>query len=270
MSNLKFLIALVLWATPAFAENAPLIGLNRIEKAEPWKAVGRLDTATGGFCTATLIAPDLVLTAAHCTYNSGTGVSLKARDLMFRAGFRDGKAQAERKVLQIARLDSYDYAGTDHAQKIRTDAALLRLARPIATHIIDPFIVEPQAVTSGPVSVVSYGKGRSERPSLQKECQVLGADRGLVAMDCDVTFGSSGAPVFKRTGEKTRIASVISGTASFGGNWRTVGMALPDTVAVLKAQMWANGPAPVAQVRRINVGGNRSGTSAKFIRSDGS
>jgi len=263
------LTCLLALAGPASAENAPLVGLDRIEKAEPWKAVGRLDTASGGFCTATLIAPDLVLTAAHCTYDLHSGGSLKAGDLTFRAGFRDGKAQAERKVLQIARLDSYDYDSANHAQNVRTDVALLRLARPIATHIIDPFIVEPREVSSGPVSVVSYGQGRSERPSLQRECQVTDAWRGLVAMDCDVTFGSSGAPVFKRTGSKMRIASVISGMASIGGQQRTVGMALPETVASLKAQMRANGLAPVAKLRRIGIG-NRNGTGAKFVTAGGS
>ena len=32
----------------------------------PWDAVGQLETASGNLCTATLIAPNLALTAGHC------------------------------------------------------------------------------------------------------------------------------------------------------------------------------------------------------------
>lgn len=267
--NLRaFLALLSCFAGPALAQNAPLQGLDRIEKAEPWEAVGRLDSDTG-FCTATLIAPDLVLTAAHCTYAPRSGQPTAPGDLTFRAGFRNGKAQAVRKVVQIARAAGYVHNGPDHGAKVRTDVALLRLATPIASHIIDPFIVEPRPVTSGPVTVVSYGQGRSEVPSLQRECQVKGTFGGIVAMDCDVTFGSSGAPVFLRTLDKVRIASVISGIASVGGDRHTVGMALPKIVSDLKADLRANGPAPVAKVRRIGVG-NRSNTGAKFVTAGGS
>lgn len=254
--------------TPLIAEEAPLLGLDRIEKAEPWKAVGRVDTSTG-FCTGTLIAPDLVLTAAHCTYVRSTGAPTPPRDMVFRAGFRHGKAQAERRVVQIARPAEYNFKGIDDANNIRTDVALLRLATPIASHIISPFLVEQRALTSGTVSVVSYGSGREELPSLQRECNVTDTVSGIVAMDCNVTFGSSGAPVFLRTLDKVRIASVISGVARMGGQQRTVGMALPDIVAGLKAQLRANGQGPVAKVRRITVG-SRGGSGAKFVRSNGS
>ena len=37
-----------------------------IEKYQyPWSAIGRLNSEIGGFCSATLIAPELILSAAH-------------------------------------------------------------------------------------------------------------------------------------------------------------------------------------------------------------
>ena len=252
------------------ADNDALVGLDRIEKASPWSAVGRLDMKDGGFCTATLIAPDLVLTAAHCTYDLDSARARAPREMIFRAGFRNGLVQSERKVIQVARPEAYIPQDSDTSRHISSDVALLRLARPIGSHVISPFAVYEGRLSKGPVSVVSYGQGRERIPSLQRECQVLAGPRDLVMMDCQVTFGSSGAPVFHRDGERVRIASIISGTAMMGQERRTFGMALPKIVTQLKAQMHANGYAPVAKARRIDVGGGKSSLGAKFVRAGGS
>jgi len=243
------------------------VGLTRIEQASPWKAVGRLDTSTG-YCTGTLIAPDLVLSAAHCTFDA-QGTPLLPKDLIFRAGFREGRVEAERKVVQIARPKAYHQREDDWISRIANDAVLLRLAGPIASHVISPFVVEPRQMNGGEVSVVSYGRGRDSLPSLQQTCAVLENYRGVMTMDCNTTFGSSGAPVFRRDGTQIRITSVISGTAKIGGVQRTTGVALPGLVAALKAQLIAEGAPPPARIKRIGVGTRTSG-GAKFIRSDGS
>jgi len=262
----NLLIVALLVAGPAWADSA-LIGLNRVEQASPWKAVGRVDSSVG-YCTGTLIAPDLVLSAAHCTFDKQGG-RLRASDLTFRAGFRNGRVEAERKVVQIVRPEAYDYNGKDVVTKIANDATLLRLAGPIATHVISPFLVEPRPLNSGEVSVVSYGRGRDSLPSLQRTCTVLENYRGLMVMDCNTTFGSSGAPVFRRDGIKIRIASVVSGSAEIGGIRRTTGVALPELVRMLKRKMIVEGAPPPAGIKRIEVG-KRSVGGAKFIRSSGS
>lgn len=264
--SLIVLLLGLLWTLPAWADS-PLVGLDRNEQASPWKAVGRLDSKHG-YCTATLIAPDLVLSAAHCTFDDA-GVPMKASELTFRAGFRNGAHEAERQIIQIARPDAYVYRDTDLAKRIANDVVLLRLDKVIPTHVIAPFVVEPRIMRQGEVSVVSYGRGRENLPSLQQKCTVLDSFRSLMVMDCDTTFGSSGAPVFRREGPQIRIASVVSGYAMFKGVRRTTGMALPQLVTRLKAQMAAKATKPIAQARRIGVG-TRTGVGAKFIRPNGS
>lgn len=88
-----------------------------------------------------------------------------------------------------------------------------------------------------------------------------------MAFDCNVTFGSSGAPVFAHSGSRGRIISLISGGTVADGRQLALGMALPEVVGQLKRALRA---APVVRpkvtVRRLSVGENRSGTGAKFVK----
>ena len=68
-------IAALLFATSgASAQTSGLIRLTDRDDLFGWEAVGRVDLGRDGYCTGVLIAPDQVLTAAHCVYDR------KARD----------------------------------------------------------------------------------------------------------------------------------------------------------------------------------------------
>lgn len=267
---LTLLLALLATALPA--QTTRLKGLEGANDALAWQAVGRLDAGDIGFCTATLIAPSFVLTAAHCVYAPHNNQLMRAEDLTFRAGLRNGSATAERSVSQIEAHPGYNPAAGVTLENVRYDVALLRLSDPIPTSALDPFIVADSTLSQGPVSVVSYGRGRAELPSRQAQCELLGAERGILTMNCDVTFGSSGAPVFTHVNGRGQIVSVISGIGTSGGKRVTFGMSLPPLVADLKHQMRVNLVKPVAEARRVTVGTERlSGGSdgAKFVRPGG-
>ena len=259
-----------LLAAPAQAQSTKLRKLDTENDALAWQSVGRLDIGKGGYCTGTLIAPDLVLTAAHCVYQNSDGAPVKPENLTFRAGLTHGQVAARRVVAQIEAHQGYDPHVGHNLQNIRHDIALVRLAAPIPTHELNPFAVFSGSLPQGPVSVVSYGRGRSDTLSRQNQCEVLGRQQGLIAMDCDVTFGSSGAPVFTHLNGRGQIASVISGGGTFNGKELALGMALPKLVSDLKRQMRANKPRPKAQVRRLGVGGDKSTSGAKFVPAKGS
>ena len=255
---------------PVLADSTSLRGLETRNDALAWQAVGRLDAAVGSYCTGTLIAPEFVLTAAHCVYDRRTKALLKAGDFTFRAGLTKGAAAADRRIAQIEVHPGYDPTRPYDLQNVRHDLALLRLETPIPSHELDPFVVFAGALPEGPVSVVSYGQGRSNRLSRQDECQVLGRVEGAFALDCDVTFGSSGAPVFTHLNGRGQIASVISGGGTFAGQKVAFGMSLPALVAELKQQMRAHKPLPKARIRRLEVGDGRRSTGAKFVPAKGS
>lgn len=265
---------LCMCANVAQAQSTNLKRLGTQNEARGWQAVGRLDIGTSGYCSGTLIAPDLVLTAAHCVYNKDTGEAYAPEDFIFRAGLREGKAASERRVTDVAAHDGYDPTGPFSIDNVSHDLALLQLSKPIPFSEMDPFALHTDVVKKGPVSVVSYGRGRDDAQSRQRECQMTHRQKDVLIFDCDVTFGSSGAPVFSHLNGRGRVVSVISGMTVYQGKKVALGMYLPPLIADLKAKLrvtsYIHSTAPAPKVRRLGVGASRNNTGAKFIKLNGS
>lgn len=256
--------------SPVTAQHSQtLFGLETENDALAWRAVGRLDAKEIGFCTATLISPEYVLTAAHCVFSSQTGKQIPPEDIVFRAGFRRGHAAAERSISQIEVHSGYNRSEGSSVNNIRHDVALLRIAQPISTAELDYFVVHDRKMVRGLVSLVSYGKDRETLPSRQDVCKVKGSYQGIMMFNCQATFGSSGAPVLREVSGTYQIVSIISGGGTIEGEWLSFGMVLPELVADLEHQMWMNKPKPVATLNRIQAGSGSFGSSsggAKFVR----
>lgn len=248
----------------ADSRNSTLKPLDKDYEAKGWEAVGRLDL-NGGYCTATLIAPSLILSAAHCVYDDA-GHQRKSEDLTFRAGYRHGKTAATRTIRKIAAHPGYNPNEPLTNKNVEHDLALLELSSPILSHEVNPFALHGERVEPGPVSVVSYGKGRSQQQSRQKECGLEFRQGDMLVFDCNVTFGSSGAPVFSHLNGRGRILSVISGgSKNRRGEKIAMGPHLPPLVDDLKRQLRSQSTGSLAKIKRIGVGQNGS-TGAKFLK----
>lgn len=256
----------VLMLSQAFAQESGLRRLTDRDDLLGWEAVGRLDLAGQGYCTGTLIAPDLVLTAAHCVYDAKKTL-YTAEKILFRAGLRDGVAIAERRALQVVAHPEYAPERGSNLENVRSDVALIRLAEPINSTDADPFILHSGTGHGAQISVTSYGQGRDEALSRQRHCNLLLEERDIMVIDCNVTFGSSGAPVFSLVGGRGRILSIISGGGNFGGERVAFGMALTDRVSELKAALRRMPvTAPDRQIKRLRLGTGDRASGAKFLR----
>lgn len=262
------LLAVCLCATAVRGEGL-LQSLENGFAARPWQAVGRLDIDGRGFCSAVLVAEDLVLTAAHCLFDRQSGQRFDLARMEFRAGWRRGRAVASRGLRRAAVHPGYAPAAGFSMDRVASDLALLALTQPITPADILPFAIGQPPRQGTEVGVVSYARGREAAPALEEACNVLAAEGGILFTTCQVGPGASGAPIFRLDSGEPRLVALVSAMAEVDGLSVALSVALrqgalDDLRAVLAA-------APVPTRPSSGTGPMRSGedrriSGARFVR----
>lgn len=172
---------------------------------EAFAALGMLvveGRADENICTAVLIAPDRVLTAAHCLVDQVNGTWVTARRVEFFAGQDGARYTQKRRARQILGHPRFDPALWSEEDGLRffelldaveTDIAVVELARPIRN--IAPLPVSDTAAFAGPVAMYGYADESGDRLKPYSGCLLLYRAEDSVSLTCEVEPGVSGAPM---------------------------------------------------------------------------
>lgn len=206
--------------------------------AYPWSSIAKLNNSVGGSCTASVVARDAILTAAHCLFNTRTRRFLPASSLHVLLGY-------EREQYAIHSLvSSYSIGpGYDPERKLATlsaDWAILKLTEPLPSGIRALHFVERKPPQGTRLAVASYAKGRRYVLTVDDACNLLRevANKTLFESDCRAAEGSSGAPVLIIGPKSARVVGVQVAVRSNRGKQRTLAVwaqNIKDALAELKA-----------------------------------
>jgi protease YdgD len=230
------IMLLAILAVSVAACATPIRTVDRPSGPLPWSAaIGRLD-AQDGSCSATLIRPDVILTASHCLY--GHGSEAKITEFEFTPALDVGRERlkpvAITSVIAMGWPIKSDNSGTLR-EPPKDDWAALRISPPI--DFIEPLQVEKidvdgisQRLNAG--SKLShagygvYGAFSGKRLQIRENCRLvpnaykllegLEDEQDVIVNRCEVIQGDSGGPMILT--DANGIHSVVGVVTNF---WRS-------------------------------------------------
>ena len=179
------------------------------ENRSDWQTVGRVNLTgfkSRSYCSGALVAPNLVLTAAHCLFDQDNGQLIPPNRMTFGAGWHRGTDVQAAIGTAVSLHPKYDRSLGKTARQVPYDLTLVQLETPIAG--IAPLVLSSR-LPDNHLMVTGYRSDRQHILSLPPD-YLCGRLQGLIAVVCDVIQGSFGGPVLQKGASGWEIVGVMS------------------------------------------------------------
>ena len=220
---------------------------NRYRKAGG--GVGRLVTTFSngavGYCTATLVSPDLVITASHCLKDPDDDTAAIISIILYLDDVDPASARGTPYQVQIAPLE---------AQK-KLDYAILRVPnKPGLQAQFKPISLESRPLTAHEELFLIHHPQAQAQHLTRRACRVRGPfDNDTVLHTCDTQEGSSGAALMSDNETRPKIIAIHTGFKRLGAqekiNIATTIQSIAAASCIVQKLLIAGDPDVCQQVR---------------------
>lgn len=206
-------------------------------KKPPWNRIGNLSIAGRKFCSASLIAENVVITAAHCLWNQNTQDWYPAQFIHFLAGYQQDDYVAHSRAKKLIPNPNYRFQISVDPILLRQDWALIELEEPIGAllgYFPLQLLSEAQQTqiqrSQQSVALAGYRRDTREALSLDSQCKLTPTPshfpQSLLSNHCHGLSGDSGGPLLILQNNEWHILGIHAGR-SIDAHQNTLALAIP-------------------------------------------
>lgn len=165
----------------------------------PWSSIGKVGNRVE-LCTGVVVGTNQFLTAAHCVYNKAAGRFVSAESVHFLLGYVRGEYRVHRVASRYTIPPTFE---PGKITTLRDDWAILYVSEPFPSEVRPLPLASETPPPGRAVKTGGYAAERLHMMTADQHCRIkaISSDRKLIAHDCVVHHGYSGAPLLSAGGD---------------------------------------------------------------------